>query len=486
MAKPHRRKGFKAASNYDPRRGRDNRSGRNRRTDNRSPSSDGQPEHAQQGRQAGRSERPGRKRGQDRVLAKIDAKRTTAEEVRGLTFADLGLGNNIVATLTELGAKEPFPIQGATIPDILAGHHVLGRAQTGSGKTIAFGAGVVERLLKLKAQGLLPPSTQRAHARSTRAHKQRQRGRNPRALILAPTRELALQIDETVQPIARSVGLYTTQVYGGVPQAPQVNALRMGVDIVVGTPGRVEDLVRQGHLQLQDVRITVLDEADHMSDLGFIEPVQRILRLTHPEGQRLLFSATLDAAVTGLIREFLPLHRAHEVVQELRLSRNITHRVLVVSRENKTQIIEEIAQLPGKKLMFVRTRAYADQLTERLQQRGTTAASLHGNMSQHRRTRNLERFTRGTCDLLIATDVAARGIHVDNVELVVQADAPEDYKTYLHRAGRTGRAGATGEVITLIFRTGERRMKDLLQRAGVVPNDFRSVAPGSLQSPPEV
>src|SRR5699024_4348163 len=217
----------------------------------------------------------------DIVHERLEAQAVDAAQLSEAGFDELGLGQNIVRVLGELGAASPFPIQAATIPSPLDGRAVLGRGRTGSGKTIGFGAPLVERLL-----------------RGRRSDAKREYGRAPEALILAPTRELALQIDRTVQPIARSVGLFTTQIYGGVPQAPQVNALRMGVDIVVGTPGRVEDLVRQGHLQLQDVRITVLDEADHMSDLGFIEPVQRILRLTHPEGQRLLFSATLDAAVT--------------------------------------------------------------------------------------------------------------------------------------------------------------------------------------------
>ena len=232
------------------------------------------------------------------MLERLEADAIQAADVEGVTFADLGLGTNIVRELGELGAVQPFPIQAATIPDVLAGRDVLGRGKTGSGKTIAFGAPLVERLME------------------NNAGKNRRMGRNPRALILAPTRELALQIDRTVQPIARSVGLFTTQIYGGVPQGRQVGALQRGVDIIIGTPGRIEDLIEQGRLDLSEIAVTVLDEADHMCDLGFLEPVQRILDQTAPGGQRLLFSATLDKGVATLVDQYLDNPSVHEVAGE--------------------------------------------------------------------------------------------------------------------------------------------------------------------------
>ncbi|WP_210507752.1 DEAD/DEAH box helicase [Naasia sp. SYSU D00057] len=387
----------------------------------------------------------------DVVHERLDAVAHTADEAEGVGFAELGLGANIVRALGELGATSPFPIQAATIPDVLAGRNVLGRGRTGSGKTIAFGAPLVERILQ-------------AGAGSKRAA-----GRAPKALILAPTRELALQIDDTVQPIARSVGLFTTQIYGGVPQARQVGALRRGVDIVIGTPGRVEDLVEQGHLDLGDVEMVVLDEADHMTDLGFLEPVQRILRETRPGGQRLLFSATLDAAVKALVDEFLADPAVHEVAGEDQASSTIEHRVLLIDQQDKIRFVTELASGPGKTLVFARTRAFAEQLAEELSDAGVPATSLHGDLNQAKRTRNLERLTSGRVNVLVATDVAARGIHVDDIGLVVQADAPEEYKTYLHRSGRTGRAGRQGTVVTLIARSRRRRLEELLQRAEIEP-----------------
>jgi superfamily II DNA/RNA helicase len=396
----------------------------------------------------------------DVVLARLEAQATTAEEVEGVTFGDLGLGSNIVRTLTELGASSPFPIQAATIPEVLAGRDVLGRGRTGSGKTIAFGAPLVERLME------------------NEGGKKRAMGRAPRALILAPTRELALQIDGTIQPIARSVGLFTTQVYGGVPQARQVGALRRGVDIVIGTPGRIEDLIEQGALDLSEVEIVVLDEADHMCDLGFLEPVQRILRHTADGGQRLLFSATLDSGVANLVEEFLTNPAVHEVAGEDQASSTIDHRVLLIEQRDKIDMVVELSSGPGKTLVFARTRAFAEQLCEELTMRGIPATSLHGDLNQSRRTRSLERLTSGRVNVLVATDVAARGIHVDDIGLVIQADAPEEYKTYLHRAGRTGRAGKQGRVVTLIAKPRRRKMEELLGRAEI----SAEIAPATLGS----
>ncbi len=374
---------------------------------------------------------------------------TTADDVVGVSFEDLGLGRNIAQALAELGAAAPFPIQAATIPDVLAGRHVLGRGRTGSGKTIAFGAPLVERLME------------------NGGGKRRTQGRAPRALILAPTRELAQQINRTVMPIAKAVGLFTTTIVGGVPQGSQVMSIRRGVDILIATPGRLEDLERQGYVDLSNITITVLDEADHMCDLGFLEPVQRILRATDPEGQRLLFSATLDKGVAAIIDEFLENPAIHEVAGEDQSSATIDHRVFIVDHRDKIPLIEHMVRRDGKTLVFTRTRAYADQLSDALEDAGIRATSLHGDLNQARRNRNLEKLTKGIVNVLVATDVAARGIHVDEIDLVIQADAPDEYKTYLHRSGRTGRAGRAGTVVTLIPKQRQRRMTEMLDRAEI-------------------
>ncbi|WP_440696618.1 DEAD/DEAH box helicase [Clavibacter nebraskensis] len=395
---------------------------------------------------------------EDVVLERLEAQATTAKDVDGVTFAALGLGQNIVRVLEELGAASPFPIQAATIPDVLAGRDVLGRGRTGSGKTIAFGAPLVERLLENDGA------------------KNRKMGRKPRALILAPTRELAMQIDRTVQPIARSVGLFTTTIFGGVPQFKQVGALQRGVDILIATPGRLEDLIDQGRLDLSEIVVTVLDEADHMCDLGFLEPVQRILRQVKEDGQRLLFSATLDKGVATLVNEFLPSPSVHEVAGEDQASSTIDHRVLLIEQRDKAAIIEQLSSGEGKTLIFARTRAFAEQLADQLEDAGIPATSLHGDLNQARRTRNLQLLTSGKVRVLVATDVAARGIHVDDIGLVIQADAPDEYKSYLHRAGRTGRAGKQGTVVTLITKARRRRMDDLLGRAEITATTVMAAA----------
>ena len=400
---------------------------------------------------------------EDVVLERLTAQAVTAGEVDGIGFADLGLGQNIVRVLAELGAETPFPIQAATIPDVLAGKDVLGRGRTGSGKTIAFGAPLVERLLAMSAGA----------AKGAR----REFGRAPRALILAPTRELALQIDRTVQPIAQSVGLFTTQIYGGVPYARQLGALQRGVDIVIGTPGRVGDLAAQGKLDLSKTVITVLDEADHMCELGFAEPVQEILDRTAEGGQKLLFSATLDKGVADIVERYLVDPAVFEVSGEDQASSTIDHQVLLLDQRDKQQVLIELASGPGKKLVFARTRAFAEQLADLLDEAGIRAESIHGDLNQSRRTRALEKFTSGRVDVMVATDVAARGIHVDDIALVIQADAPDEYKAYLHRSGRTGRAGKEGTVVTLVPRSRRRRTEELLARAEIEAN-WTSVVPG--------
>ena len=385
----------------------------------------------------------------DVVHERLQADAVQAEAVSDVTFGSLGLGENIVRVLADLGAATPFPIQAATIPPILDGKDVLARGRTGSGKTIAFGAPLVESILR------------------SQAGQRREFGRKPKALILAPTRELALQIDRTIQPIARSVGLFTTQIYGGVPQARQVGALNKGVDIIIGTPGRIEDLVQQRKLDLSEVRITVLDEGDHMCELGFLEPVQRILRLTADGSQKLLFSATLDREVAALVDEFLVDPAVYEVAGEDQDSGTIEHRVLVIDQRDKAEILTSLVDRDGKTLVFARTRAFAEMLAEQFDDAGIPALALHGDLNQAKRTRNLERLTSGRVQVLVATDVAARGIHVDDISLVVQADPPDEYKTYLHRSGRTGRAGASGRVVTIVTRQRRRRMTELLDRAEI-------------------
>lgn len=418
---------------------------------------------------------------EDVVLDRLEAKQTSAADVVDSTFADLGLGAGIVEALAELGATKPFPIQAATIPDVLSGVDVLGRGRTGSGKTIAFGASLIERLLQLKSEGLFDNDPSRPkRKRVVNERRERTQGRAAKALILAPTRELALQIDRTVQPIARAVGFFTTQVVGGAPIERQQHALRRGVDIVVGTPGRVEDLIERGDLQIGQVAIAVLDEADHMAELGFVEPVQRILRGIAPNSQKLLFSATLDQQVAKLVSEFLQDPAVHEVAGEAH--GNIDHHVLVVLREDKDEVLQELVRgATGPTIVFTRTRAYAEMVRELCEDAGVMAVDLHGNLNQNRRERNLKRFTDGKVNVLVATDVAARGIHVDDVALVVQADPPDDYKSYLHRAGRTGRAGRDGTVVTVIPRNRRRRTEQLFQNAQLEPAYFGDFEPGDQQ-----
>jgi superfamily II DNA/RNA helicase len=397
----------------------------------------------------------------DVVLERLEAQAIDATDMSGTGFAELGLGQNLVRALSELGADAPFPIQAATIPSVLEGRDVLGRGRTGSGKTIAFGAPLVERLLQAQKG-----STER-----------RKPGRAPRALILAPTRELALQIDRTVQPLAQSVGLFTTQIYGGVPYARQTGAISRGVDIIIGTPGRIGDLVSQGRLDLSQVMVTVLDEADHMCELGFLEPVRELLQRTSEGGQKLLYSATLDKGVATLVEEFLVEPAVYEISGEDQASSDIRHVAFLLDQRDKQDVLVELSSGPGKKLVFARTRAFAEQLADLLDEAGIRAESIHGDLNQSRRTRALEKFTSGRVTVLVATDVAARGIHVDDIELVIQADAPDEYKAYLHRSGRTGRAGRSGTVVTLVPRNRRRKTEDLLARAEITP-EWITVRPG--------
>ena len=379
---------------------------------------------------------------EDKVLERM----VSAVDVPVLeTFEEMGLHDKVLFALKGMGAEKPFPIQAASIPAAMTGVDVLVRGKTGSGKTIAFTVPMVEKLI---AGGSVP----------------RKAGK-PRALILAPTRELADQIDRTVNGIAKAVGFYTACIYGGVPQRKQENAMSRGVDIVVATPGRLEDLIAQRIVDLSEVETLIVDEADHMSELGFIEPVRRIMAAVSLTCQKMLFSATLDKAVQSVVDEFLPAPFVYEVPEEDEDHTNITHRVLIVDDEDRSQVLLRLVQGEGKALIFTRTKMTAERLSESLTSAGVPAARLHGDLNQNQRNRNLERFTSGECRVLVATDVAARGIHVDDVALVIQLDPPQEYKTYLHRSGRTGRAGKEGTVATLIPRNRRRKMEDLLNRA---------------------
>jgi superfamily II DNA/RNA helicase len=356
----------------------------------------------------------------------------------------MGLHPRLVEALAKMGAEAPFPIQQATIPAAMSGRDVLGRGKTGSGKTIAFSVPIIAKLVAAGSQPRKP--------------------NKPRALVLAPTRELADQIDRTLSQLAKSVGFYTACVYGGVPQRRQEILMQRGVDILVATPGRLEDLIAQRVIDLSEVETLVIDEADHMCDLGFIEGVKRITAATG-DSQKLLFSATLDREIDALVRQFLPNPYIYEVPNETQDESTIVHRVMFVEQDDRSRVLLRLTQGEGKTLIFTRTKMTAERLSESLTSAGVPAARLHGDLNQSQRNRNLQRFMSGGVRVLVATDVAARGIHVDDITLVVQVDPPEEYKTYLHRSGRTGRAGKEGTVITLIPRNRRRKIEDLLHRA---------------------
>jgi superfamily II DNA/RNA helicase len=377
------------------------------------------------------------------------------------TFAELGVPAPLVKVLDAAGITSPFPIQSATLPDSLQGRDVLGRGRTGSGKTYAF---VLPLLARLAA-----------------GNGRRQPGR-PRALVLAPTRELASQIEAAMAPLAQSLGLRTLTIFGGVRPNPQIQGLRNGVDIVIACPGRLADHVQSGHCDLGSIEITVLDEADHMADLGFLPVVRRLLDKTPQNGQRLLFSATLDAGVDVLVKRFLHNPVTHSVDSEQSPVTNMTHHVLHVSKEGRVPVLADLTAAPGKTVVFTRTKHGAKALARQLNARGVPAVELHGNLSQNARTRNLTAFGSGTATTLVATDIAARGIHVDDVGLVVHADPPVEHKAYLHRSGRTARAGAEGTVVTLMMDAQVSDVRDLTRRAGIKPTVSRTQPGDALLS----
>jgi len=373
-------------------------------------------------------------------------------------FADLGVPAALCAVLHRGGIDTPFPIQSATLADTLAGRDVLGRGRTGSGKTLAFALPMVARL-----------SDRRRASQSLR----------PRGLILAPTRELVTQIAAVIEPLAVASKLRVTTVFGGVSQGRQVSALRSGVDIVIACPGRLEDLIRQGHCRLDAVEITVLDEADHMADLGFLPAVRRLLDATPRDGQRMLFSATLDNGVDVIVRRFLSKPLTHSVDPEAAPIEPTSHHVFAVDNvEDKSHVVRELASGEGRRLLFTRTKHGAKKLAMQLTQAGVPAVDLHGNLNQNARDRNLAAFSSGRVRVLVATDIAARGLHVDDVVLVVHVDPPTEHKAYLHRSGRTARAGAGGDVVTVMLPSQRGDVRTLARQAGITPV-IRQVSAGS-------
>ncbi|MER6678300.1 DEAD/DEAH box helicase [Streptomyces sp. NPDC000983] len=361
-------------------------------------------------------------------------------------FADLTLDQRLLDALTAQGVAVPFPIQGATLPNSLAGRDVLGRGRTGSGKTLAFGLALLAR-------------TAGQHAAP----------RQPLGLVLVPTRELAQQVTDALTPYARAVRLRLATVVGGMPIGRQAKALQSGAEIVVATPGRLKDLIDRGDCRLDRVAITVLDEADQMADMGFMPQVTALLDQVRPEGQRMLFSATLDRNVDLLVRRYLTDPVVHSVDPSQGAVTTMEHHVLHVHGADKQRLTTEIAARDGRVIMFLDTKHAVDRLTDDLLNSGVRAAALHGGKTQPQRTRTLARFKSGHVNVLVATNVAARGIHVDNLDLVVNVDPPTDHKDYLHRGGRTARAGESGSVVTLVTAGQRRGMTRLMATAGIVP-----------------
>jgi superfamily II DNA/RNA helicase len=375
------------------------------------------------------------------------------------SFRELGIPGELLAVLTRQGITTAFPIQAATLPDALAGHDVLGRGRTGSGKTLAF---AIPTIAALARSGL------------------RRIAGHPRALVLVPTRELANQVADTFAPLAAKLGQRITTVYGGVSQGRQVSALRGGIDILIACPGRLEDLLGQGHVHLDAVEVTVLDEADHMADLGFLPAVRRLLDRTPADTQRLLFSATLDGAVDVLVRRYLTDPVVHSVDPPVAQESRMEHHVFTVDHADKPSVVRELASGQRRSLLFTRTKHAAKKLAKQLTIAGLPAVELHGNLSQSARARNLAAFSEGSARVLVATDIAARGIHVDEIGLVVHVDPPAECKAYLHRSGRTARAGAEGVVVTLSTPEQVREVRTLTRLAGIKPV-MAQVRPGAEQ-----
>ncbi|MFE2615607.1 DEAD/DEAH box helicase [Micromonospora chalcea] len=366
-------------------------------------------------------------------------------------FASLGLPRQLVEALARQGITTPFEIQRATLPDSLTGRDVLGRGQTGSGKTLAFGLPVIARL----------------------ADRNRARPLHPRALVLVPTRELAMQVNDALVPLGKSVGVFLKTAVGGVPYDRQIDALRRGVEIVVATPGRLGDLIERGVCRLDDVEITVLDEADQMADMGFLPEVTKLLAKTPADAQRLLFSATLDNDVDSLVKRFMTDPVTHSTAPATAAVSTMDHHMLLIPPHDKFAVAASIAARDGRTMLFARTQLGVDRLVEQLAAVGVRAGGLHGGKTQRMRTKTLAEFREGRTPVLVATDVAARGIHVDGVSLVLHVDPPKDPKDYLHRAGRTARAGESGAVATLVLPKQRRTTLAMMEKAGVEPAETR-------------
>ncbi|MET8625538.1 DEAD/DEAH box helicase [Kitasatospora sp. NPDC004669] len=370
------------------------------------------------------------------------------------TFAELDLPKAILSALTREGVTEPFPIQAATLPDSIAGRDVLGRGRTGSGKTLAFGLPLLARTAGRRADA-----------------------RHPLALVLVPTRELAQQVTEALTPYANAVNLRITTVVGGMGIGRQANAVRRGTEVLVATPGRLDDLIGRGDVNLSDVAITVLDEADQMADMGFLPQVSKLLEQVAENGQRMLFSATLDRNVDRLVKRFLNDPVTHSVDPSAGAVTTMDHHVLQLDPADKASTTAHIASRDGRVIMFVHTKHGADRLAKQLRASGVQAAALHGGKSQPQRNRVLDQFREGEVSALIATNVAARGIHIDGLDLVVNVDPPIDHKDYLHRGGRTARAGESGTVVTLVLPEQRREVNRLMTVAGIRPT-VTKVRPG--------
>jgi len=368
------------------------------------------------------------------------------------SFTDLGVPALLADALAAQNITRPFPVQTATLPDALAGRDIIGKGRTGSGKTYAFVLPILARI-----------STAPRARRPLR----------PRALILAPTRELATQIDSAMAPLAKALSLRTMTIFGGVTPGRQIAELRAGVDVVVACPGRLADLAGSRHVDLSGVEITVVDEADHMADLGFLPVVRRLLDQTPAGGQRLLFSATLDSAVDVIVRAYLRDPMRHDADPVATVEPPPVHHVLYVDEAQRIPVLVDLTAAPGRAIVFTRTKHRAKSLTRTLMAAGIPAVELHGNLAQNARDRNLQAFMAGTVTTLVATDIAARGIHVDDVRIVIHADPPAEHKAYLHRSGRTGRAGATGTIVTLSTDAQRTEVHALTRRAGVAPTATR-------------
>ena len=393
-------------------------------------------------------------------------------ESRPLTFGELGVPGPLVRVLAADDKKTAFPIQADTLPDSLAGRDILGRGRTGSGKTLAFSIPLVTRLGSYDSLGEIAMEEFRNEVkRRKKASLEERRADDflphPRGLVLAPTRELANQINDVLMPLAHTFGMNTTTVYGGVKYIHQIRDLKAGADIVVACPGRLEDLLRQQALTLSSVEVVVIDEADEMADMGFLPPVKRLLEQISPDAQHMLFSATLDHGVDEVVNTFLHDPKVHEVDSATTEPDLMTHHVFETTRGDKHELVRTLASGEGRRILFTRTKFQAKKLAKNLTQNGIPAAELHGNLNQNQRDRNLAAFDSGDVRVMVATDVAARGIDVGGVELVVQVEPPADPKSFVHRSGRTARAGKAGDVVTLVLPEQRRETRRLLNQAGI-------------------